>query len=761
MGKNNTKIESWGNKYERQESLGQGGNAEVHLVLERKTQKRYALKQLTNTSRKKRSRFRDEIRVMSENKDIEGGIPIVDSNAEECWYVMPVAEPVLEHLKNVDNWFGEVTVAIQQLTKTLKDLQNRNIAHRDIKPDNICYYNNRYCFGDFGLANFPDHILDLTTSERTVGAKFTIAPEMKRDPLHSDGLKADIYSLAKTFWIMLTNDKFCFEGVYDPLDDGISLRYNDKLNGKHLVELERLLSAATSNAPEDRPSMEQFAESIDNWIVLANDINSPKTQKSEWQFIADLIFGEMVPRTVIWDKLEDIIQVLQLITSTSAYNHMLFPDQGGLDLQKVRQSTEVGWVDLITDFGQINRVHPKTLQFESFGENDTWNYFRLELYKDDYVLYDPSDFSYETLVEDDPEHKPGHYVNANDWCYHVYDYDTGVPLPENAQRINRYRKGVFLVVMKIINSDYIWNYNSVMSAYDGLHSKFNGAEFREYIQAIIEASHRARINAISIKIVQNMSDPNNIMRLGRMSDDDIINERILRDEQIKDILKKNIMHWQFPVLGFESASPQDSRSMFYLCNKVNSDVLNTLFGYNYLCVNGMFNNSRNCDLINCLFVDGKQSAQRLKQIVVGFIINKLSEVLDDVLEVYVSAFFTIELKRGKKSPTHLFTQDEILDEMKKANDRVTNVLVIDDDGYAHIISRLEDKELYPVTIESWSPRNNFVGKYSSFDELMPAYLSALEGWLDYLQTGNHVYSQYSNEYNERELINDIEKYYLK
>lgn len=135
--------------------------------------------------------------------------------------------------------------------------------------------------------------------------------------------------------------------------------------------------------------------------------------------------------------------------------------------------------------------------------------------------------------------------------------------------------------------------------------------------------------------------------------------------------------------------------------------------------------------------------------------------MEGISEIDISAYFTIELKRGEKAPTHIFTKDEVLAEMRNADDRVLNVLVIDDDGYAHVIPLMEKRELYPVVLKSWSPRNNFVGKYSSFDELMPAYLSALEGWLDYLQTGKHMYSQYSNRYDERELINKIEKYYFK
>lgn len=42
---------------------------------------------------------------------------------------------------------------------------------------------------------------NLTKIKESVGAKTTIAPEMKRNAKDSDGKKADVYSLAKTLWM--------------------------------------------------------------------------------------------------------------------------------------------------------------------------------------------------------------------------------------------------------------------------------------------------------------------------------------------------------------------------------------------------------------------------------------------------------------------------------------------------------------------------------------------------------------------------------
>ena len=49
--------------------------------------------------------------------------------------------------------------------------------------------------------DFPDND-DFTKSDRGLGAIFTIAPEMKRNPKPADASKADVFSLAKTLWML-------------------------------------------------------------------------------------------------------------------------------------------------------------------------------------------------------------------------------------------------------------------------------------------------------------------------------------------------------------------------------------------------------------------------------------------------------------------------------------------------------------------------------------------------------------------------------
>lgn len=87
-----------------------------------------------------------------------------------------------------------------------------------------------------------------------------MAPEMRYNAKNADGKKADVYSLAKTLWIVLTGVDHGFEGRYEEDDAIIGLRNDKRYKKEHLVELEILLKQATEYDPSLRPSMEIFVK---------------------------------------------------------------------------------------------------------------------------------------------------------------------------------------------------------------------------------------------------------------------------------------------------------------------------------------------------------------------------------------------------------------------------------------------------------------------------------------------------------------------
>lgn len=227
------------------EQLGEGGNAVVELS-EDSSKSKYALKKLFNKSKEKKQRFINEIDTIREwAPKIAGIIPLYDYSKTGFWYTMPIATPVIKHIEDNKLTLTQIIEYFIGLCQTMSELHKNDVSHRDIKPDNIYFYENRFYIGDFGLVDFPYKDNNLTRSDRGLGAIFTIAPEMKRDPAHADGKKADVYSLAKTLWMLLTLDYKGFDGQYSYFDKTHALNKFTQLNKFHLIEIEELIRDST------------------------------------------------------------------------------------------------------------------------------------------------------------------------------------------------------------------------------------------------------------------------------------------------------------------------------------------------------------------------------------------------------------------------------------------------------------------------------------------------------------------------------------
>lgn len=337
MSKN--KNNSWRISFDEVKELGKGGNAEVYHVKKKSDGNELALKYLYNKNEEKRCRFIDEINIIRQNCEIiDGIIPIKDYSEKEFWYTMPIAKSVFEYIKTSGESLEDIIKGVIQLSETLSKLHFKGISHRDIKPSNIYFYNERYCFGDFGLVEFPDNPNDFTRSDKGLGAIFTIAPEMKRDPKNADGKKADVFSLAKTTWMLIAGDERGFDGVYNFIDKTHSLRFMNKFKNVHLVELEEILTVATNNNPDLRPNIDLFKTKLEEWLVIIDDFE--KSQISDWNFLNKFLFGDNPPESTKWRNSEKIVNVLNIISTLPAYNHMLFSNGGGLDFYKAEQANE-------------------------------------------------------------------------------------------------------------------------------------------------------------------------------------------------------------------------------------------------------------------------------------------------------------------------------------------------------------------------------------------------------------------------------------
>jgi serine/threonine-protein kinase len=477
--------------------LGGGGNGDVWLAINSKNEEA-AIKLLRKIERKTYTRFVNEVNIIKENSNINGILPLLDSylpekpTDEPPWYVMPVAQPLENYLTG--KHFEDIVLAVLDIAKTLLELHRRNISHRDIKPENLLVREEKVYLGDFGLVDYPEKN-EITSTGDIIGAKWTMAPEMRRNGNKADGKPTDVYSLAKTLWILITKVKKGFDGQYNP--EGVNGLKNFSLHEQnsegfisnnrgsvYIKPINDLLADSTNDDPVRRPNIGDFIQKINHWVLVNKDFD--KRNALEWQEVQEKLLPLILPKRVIWEDIDDIVKILDLLSSIDALNHMFYPDGGGMDLEGVRMGKEPGTIELITDRDEkaIDLIKPRRLIFDSFGFDKEWNYFRLEN-----DTLEPSGV-YETIILDREELLETEPLVYGDRTY--YDYPDE-PLSEDARLVTRYLKGDFVIFQKTSK------YNRITDTYDGRHSRMNSDEFRDYIAGKVKISKEILQNEEIIK----------------------------------------------------------------------------------------------------------------------------------------------------------------------------------------------------------------------------------------------------------------------
>lgn len=472
-----------GKKYSFVKELGHGGNGTVYLIKDEHNNE-FALKKINLKKGKKQlERFKDEITVVTKELNGQKGIlPILDYHFDRTveknnnsWYIMPKAEAISCHIfKGIEYKIS----AFLELAKTLKDLHSKGITHRDIKPENLYYYENNFVFSDFGLTDFPQKTAETVPKER-IGPWLTIAPEMERDPLHSDFKAADIYSFAKTLWMLLTEDYNCFEGQYSFYTEYMDLSRhiitrNDYDNGKkiYLAPLHDLLYACTSNNPKDRFSIEKVIEYLETWLTFFKEHR--RGDAYEWKFLTKQLF-KIPAESAVWHNRDTIYSILEIVTRVPYLNHTFLPGNGGLYLNNVKKYQN-DYIEF--DFGQPYIGKPKRLEFHSFNYS-LLNYFYLVM--DDFGdLYEFHKFKNKLPYEECVcEFKPGIFKDV--W-YKNYDEYNGIEVPQTARTVYLLNKGIYVIFCQ--SSPYNINDTEYgLDAYSAIQQKMNNSEkFKNLIE---------------------------------------------------------------------------------------------------------------------------------------------------------------------------------------------------------------------------------------------------------------------------------------
>jgi len=183
------------------------------------------------------------------------------ARGDRAWLSMPLAQPVREALAG--EALGAVVRAVASFAATLSDLQQRHgIAHRDVKPGNLYRYGDAWAVGDLGLIGLPGADA-LTAPDRIVGPANFVAYEMMVSSTAADAHLGDVYSLAKTLWVLATDQLWPPPG-HQPAADALqsigAYRHHERV-----ADLDRLVDICTRR-PNERPTLAGMAAELQAWL---------------------------------------------------------------------------------------------------------------------------------------------------------------------------------------------------------------------------------------------------------------------------------------------------------------------------------------------------------------------------------------------------------------------------------------------------------------------------------------------------------------
>jgi serine/threonine-protein kinase len=189
-----------GDRYELEDTIGEGGMGTVYLARDRKHDRLVAIKTVRPdlTTQEVRDRFKREISITAQLQHPHI-LPLLDSGSagETLYYVMPYVEgeSLRDRLERSGRIPADELVRIaRDVTEALQCAHEQGVVHRDIKPENILLTADYAVVTDFGIAKalVETGADTLTTTGLAVGSPAYMAPEQITGRLTP---RSDIYAL--------------------------------------------------------------------------------------------------------------------------------------------------------------------------------------------------------------------------------------------------------------------------------------------------------------------------------------------------------------------------------------------------------------------------------------------------------------------------------------------------------------------------------------------------------------------------------------
>ncbi|MEP6765149.1 MAG: protein kinase [Gemmatimonadaceae bacterium] len=262
-------------RYVIERELGQGGMATVYLALDRRHERRVAIKVLHPelSAVLGAERFLSEIKLTASLQHPHI-LPLFDSGVADglVYYVMPFVEGETLRGKLERERQLSVSDSVRLATEIADALQyahDRGVIHRDIKPENVLLQNGHAIVADFGIALAVQHAggTRMTQTGMSLGTPQYMAPEQAMGEKNVDA-RADVYALGAVTYEMLAGEP-PFTG---PTAQSIVARVmTERSRPLRIVRdtvppnVEHAVATALEKLPADRmPTAQAFAEGLRN-----------------------------------------------------------------------------------------------------------------------------------------------------------------------------------------------------------------------------------------------------------------------------------------------------------------------------------------------------------------------------------------------------------------------------------------------------------------------------------------------------------------
>ncbi len=249
------------------EQIGQGGQAKALRVYNESDpeKKPFVLKRLSNL--KRLARFEKEVRAGLELSH-PNILKIVDKNLDHAspYFVAEYCpKGALEFGKLSGLSLTDRLRMFSAICRGVGHAHGKGFTHRDLKPDNIFLREDMTpVVGDFGLCFITEEGDRVTMLDEQVGSRWYMAPELAHGRAKDVTPAADVYSLGKVLYWMVSGKVFDREEHRNPVFD-----LTEGQKAPDIFFVYDLLDRMIVHGPQERfADAEEVADAVDEAVRL-------------------------------------------------------------------------------------------------------------------------------------------------------------------------------------------------------------------------------------------------------------------------------------------------------------------------------------------------------------------------------------------------------------------------------------------------------------------------------------------------------------